>query len=67
VLGFSMLFFLCFVEVWVSFGGEFATLGFGCAHQVFDKKLEPLGLMPRVQAFSPRSSETQAAVAQPTF
>jgi hypothetical protein len=59
VLGFSMLFFLCFTEVWALFGGEFATLGFGCVHQVFDKKPEPLGLVPRVQVFSPRSFEPQ--------
>jgi hypothetical protein len=44
-----------------------APFGFGSAHQVLDKMLEPVFTMPRVRAFSPQSSRTLATVAQPTF
>ena len=39
--------FLCLTRGWVSFGCCFATLGFGSAHQVFDKRLELVCTMPR--------------------
>ena len=63
----SMFVFIGFVGAWVTFEGCFAPFGFGGAHQVFDKKPKPLSLMPKVRAFSPGSSKTQAIVAWPTF
>jgi hypothetical protein len=62
-----MSIFFHFAGGWVTFEGWFATLGFGSAHQVIDKKPKPIFIMSIVRASIPQSSRTQPTIAWPTF
>jgi hypothetical protein len=51
-----MLVFPSFVGGWIAVQSGFATLSFGNAHQVLEKRSKPVCIIPRVRVSSSQSS-----------
>ena len=51
-----VLVFLSFIGVWIAVQSGFANLDFGSAHQVLNKRSEPVCLMHRARVSSSQSS-----------